>query len=164
MAILCILAIAGPSALWPHILPLLTSLPSVLLHTSTLLCSPCHSAGTLPTAPVSNKSVWGRFIGMCPRPTMSLVLISFKWHTPTWGKIRPYSSFCYEKMMCLHLSKFGRSRWGTCHSLSCAPWAWARWLMQKPLAGIHLYRGWWCTVLGDQAVTECNSVTVFKSH
>lgn len=53
-----------------------------------LLHSPRCPVRTSPTARVSNTSTRRRFIGTYPKYTIPLGLISFKWHAPTWGKIR----------------------------------------------------------------------------
>lgn len=141
-----------------------TPFPTFLSKGVMLLHSPRCPVHTSPNARVSNTSTRRRFIGMYPKYTTPLVLISFKWHAPTWGKIRVIFKLLLweEAVPMLKQIRCVPPGYRSLAALrSCSR---ARWPVRKPLAGTHLYRGGCRTVLGDQAVTECNSVTVFKSH
>lgn len=99
------------------------------------------------------------FIGL---PRRLVLIISTTLFTEC--KIRVMSSLCYEKRTCSCLSKFGASHRAMCHSVKCAQ-------SQGPDGGYRSLLLDYISIednvtfgLGDQADTECNSVTVFKSH
>lgn len=53
------------------------------------------------------------------RSTQKTVVLIISTTQFTEYKIRIIFSFCYEKMMCSWLSKFGASHWVMCHSVRC---------------------------------------------